>query len=305
MKGIIFFLATKKGYKVIERVVKTNKKTIGAVTSFKETSVEHSYHRDIANLCNKNNIKFYEWGELSNTRVNFSDDFDGGIAIGWKYLLPKEAFEKLPYRLIVIHDSLLPKYRGFAPLPTAIIKGEKTVGATAFFASEELDAGEIIKQEKIDIRRKTYIKEAIEMMSEVYCDIIEEITNKISKGETLKSRPQDHEKATFSAWRGPEDCEINWNKSSEEIYNLIRGVSKPYPGAYTYLGNKKVKIWKSELVEDLDFEIRYPGKVWKLEKGMPIIICGKGMLKITDMTQKGRNIIPLKKMRINLGKNSR
>lgn len=293
MKKILLFIATEKGYEVLEKLYKYDKKIIGLVSSFKEENVKEKFYYKIEEFCKEKQISFKEYNK------EFRQNLEGilkafniteAVAISWRYFIPLKINKLLETKLIIFHDSLLPKYRGFCPTPTAIICGEKEIGISVFFATNEIDKGEIILQKKIPIDMDLYIKDIIAKQSKLYSDAIIKLIDMIKKGN-IKSKAQDESKATYSIWRNPEDCQIDWNLSSLEIYNLIRAVSFPYTGAFTYYEGEKVYILKSEIVKDIKFQKRDPGKIWKIDKKMPIVVCGKGMIKLIKVKDEDKNEI--------------
>ncbi len=244
------------------------------------------------------------WKDISKKLYQIVDtnSYDVAFAIGWKYILPVDLFSKLRYGLIIYHDSLLPRYRGFSPIPTALINGEKEVGATVLLAADDMDSGDIIIQKKATIESTMYVNKVIDIIGDLYCEMticLLEILENAKDIRDIKTIKQDINKVTYSAWRNIEDCQIDWKSDSRNIYNLIRAVSKPYPGAFSFIKNDKIIIWKADIIDDINFEKRYPGKVWKLDNGYPLVICGKGMIKILYAECKGKNIIPFKKLRVN------
>jgi len=293
MKKLLLFIATEKGFEVLKKVYKYNKEIIGLVTSFQEVDVKEKFYNKIESFCNKERIFFKKYNK--EFKQNLEDiikiyNITEAIAIGWKYFIPLKINKLLETKLIIFHDSLLPKYRGFCPTPTAIICGEKEVGISVLFATNEMDKGQIILQKKIPIDTNLYIKDIIVKQSKLYSDAIIELVEMIKKGN-IKSKAQDESKATYSIWRNPEDCQIDWNLSSIEIYNLIRAVNFPYMGAFTYYEGEKVYIIKSEIVKDIKFEKRDPGKIWKIDKKMPVVVCGKGIIKLKKVKGENENDI--------------
>jgi len=291
MKKILLFIATKKGYEALKKLYKSDKEIIGLVSSFQEVNVKEEFYKKIKNFCNKERIFFKEYDK--EFKQNLEDiiktyNITEAIAIGWKYFIPLKINKLLKTKLIIFHDSLLPKYRGFCPTPTAIMCGEKEVGISVFFATNETDKGPIVLQKKIPIYADLYIKDIILKQSKLCSDAIIELVEMIKKGN-IKGKAQDESKATYSIWRNPEDCQIDWNLSSFEIYNLIRAVSFPYTGAFTYYEGKKVYILKSEIAKDIKFEKRDPGKIWKIDKKMPLVVCGKGMIKLIKVKDENGN----------------
>jgi methionyl-tRNA formyltransferase len=160
-------------------------------------------------------------------------------------ILPKEVFTIPKYGTFNLHASLLPRYRGAAPINWAIIKGEKETGVTTFFLKEKVDTGNIILQKKIPIEDEDDAGMIHDKLSELGAEIVLETVRMIEK-EEVKTTIQDDTLATPAPKIFKEDCKINWANNSENVYNFIRGLS-PYPASYTYLDNKIVKIFRTKL----------------------------------------------------------
>ena len=206
----------------------------------------------------------------------------------------------LEYPLIVFHDSLLPKYRGFAPTPTAIMCGETNIGVTAIFANEQVDAGDIVAQKSVYVPETMYIKDIITLQANVCADILDEIIKRIEQ-KNLFGVPQNENEATYSIWRNKEDCHIDWNKSNKDIYNFIRAVGFPYSGAFTHLNEKKIYIIEAEVIyDDLNFAIRDVGKIWRIRDNKPEVICGDGILRILSAKYENGDMVEFDKVRCRL-----
>ena len=160
-------------------------------------------------------------------------------------ILPKEVFTIPKYGSFNLHASLLPKYRGAAPINWALIKGDKETGVTTFFLKEKVDTGNIILQKKIPIEDEDDAGTIHDKLSELGSEVVLETVSMIEKGE-VKTTIQDDALATPAPKIFKEDCKINWADNSLNIYNFIRGLS-PYPASYTYLENKIVKIYRTKL----------------------------------------------------------
>lgn len=284
MIEVLLFLASQKGYYVLYDLCKRNYHSqIGCVVSFEEVDVEKSWHKDIMRLCDKYKIQFYMWNDIKENIHSLikNHNITNMFAVSWKYLIPTSVNGFLQEPLIVLHDSLLPKYRGFAPTPAAIMCGETEIGATALFAVEDVDRGEIIKQKKIFVGKDKYMSEIIDMVSNLYADIVREVFDDIKNGKLI-SVPQDESKASYSIWRNIEDCHIDWNESAEQIYDFVRALGSPYHGAYTFLNNDKIIIVESEILDyDMNFVRRDAGKIWRIVDNCPEVVCGCGILRIT------------------------
>lgn len=284
MLNAALFIASEKGWYSLKNAIERGyAENIKLVLTFKEVNVDKSYDEDIKALCAANNIRFNYWMETKNTIMELLADLkiDIAFSISWKYLIDTKINTILKYGLIVLHDSLLPKYRGFAPTPTAMICGDNKVGITAIFAAEGIDEGDIVLQKEIQLKNNDYISDVIKKEAHVCAAMILEIMS-MAQTNSITAIKQDNSLASYSIWRDVYDCKIDWTKSAIEIRNLIRAVSTPYPCAYFVLNNKKIKVLKAEIVDDLNFVIRQPGKIWQIIENCPVVICGKGMLKITD-----------------------
>lgn len=300
--NIAMFIATEKGwYSLKNAMEKGYAHEIKLVVTFRETNVEKSYDDIILRLCEENDILCYYWSDIKNRLIGTIKKLQIDIAftVSWRFLIDTEINEITKYGLVVFHDSLLPKYRGFAPTPTAIICGEKKVGVSALIASDKVDEGDIILQREIDVEDHEYISAIIKKEAIIYGDMIIEIIE-MARKNTITLKKQDHSLATYSIWRDVCDCKIDWNKSSFEIRNFIRAISAPYPGAYFYYDEKKAFVIKAEVVDDLKFAIRQPGKIWQIIDNCPVVVCGTGMLKITKAKFEDGSKVTFNKLRRDL-----
>lgn len=292
-KKFVFYLMNEKGKNVLLSFLdKVGSDHIEFVVLSEDKSVKNDYFVDIRNICKSNNIKYF----LKNNAPKFNGY---KFAIGWRWII--EDVENL----IVLHDSILPRYRGFAPLVNMLINGEKEIGVTALFASEEYDKGPIIAQKKCNIEYPIKIKKAIEMISELYSELVNEIAQKVINNEILIGIPQNEEEATYSLWRDEKDYFINWSLDSSKIKRMIDAVGFPYGGAKTFLNNNEIIIIEdAEEYPDLVIENRDIGKVIMIVDNCPVVVCGKGLLKITSAKYlDGKSVLPINKFRIRLGGN--
>jgi len=191
---------------------------------------------------------------------------------------------------INIHGSLLPKYRGAAPINRAIINGEKETGTTFMFMKEKVDAGEIIFQEKIDILPDETCGELYYRLSALSARSLPKLLEKIKSGK-IERIPQDNKLATFARKINKEDGKIDWSDRGEKVYNLIRGTI-PFPGAFTYYKGRKLKVTQARFLNDYqdDANTGSPksGRVVKTEKDGILISTGdKGMIKILRLIPAG------------------
>lgn len=283
MKKFAFYLLGKKGYRCLSRFLEVHTgEAISFVTCAKDRGVKNDYFNEISELCRKHGVKLYDRSEHG------SDSFDVSFAIGWRWLIPDSD------RLIVFHDSLLPRYRGFAPLVNMLINGEEKIGVTALFASQDYDAGDIIDQQSARITYPIKISQAVDIVSNLYESVLLRVVNRVTSGSSLVGTPQDSAAATFSLWRDESDYEINWDVSSVELKRFVDAVGYPYSGAKTKMHGDWVRVLDVVLVNDVEVENRnsHLGKVIFMDEGFPIVVCREGLVKLIDVCDSsGKSLI--------------
>ncbi|MBP6128164.1 formyltransferase family protein [Flavobacterium sp.] len=287
---ITLFLMTYKGFAVLQSLVKKSRyKSIEKVIIGIDKNVINDYSQDIIKICNDYNIEYKLYNENYIINTNY------GIAVSWRWIIDTSKI-----KLIILHDSILPKYRGFSPLVSMLINGENKIGVSAIFATNEFDKGAIIYQKTIKIEYPIKINQAIEKIGNLYVEIIEQLVDDISKAKKLKLIDQDESRATYSLWRDTDDYFIDWNMSSNEIKRFVDAVGYPYDGAKSKINNNIVRINEIELYKNLVIENRTVGKILFFENEFPIVVCGEGLIIIKDAVYADNNqsILPLNKFRI-------
>ena len=197
-------------------------------------------------------------------------------------ILPREVFAIPPKGSFNLHASLLPKYRGAAPIQWALIKGEKETGLTTFKLEEKVDTGNIYLQEKVEIKPEDNFESLHDRLSGLGSKVVLQTVEMIDSGN-FQLQKQNDSLASPAPKITKEICEIDWKKSAEEIHNLIRGLS-PVPGAFFLFNNKLIKIYKSEIVERNDLN---PFEICQTKTEL-IIGCGKKSLKVLELQQEGK-----------------
>jgi methionyl-tRNA formyltransferase len=269
------------------------------ICSYQESSVSESFNQDILDYAAQHELGVLDWKDIKRKSSSLIEDKGiwSIICVGWKYLIPSGIMTQVNGRVLVTHDSLLPRYRGYAPLPTALINGDKTVGVSVIIANDEVDAGDILYQKEVSVGANDTINDLIKKLLPFFSEGIVTSLEKIM-GDNPERRAQNHEMATYSIWRNEADLIIDWNQSADTVERTIRALGPPYMGARTRLDDDIVIIQKAKVVPELKFEIRQVGKIWKLsQKGEPVVICGKGMLLITGAEINKKSLIPLTKVR--------
>lgn len=204
------------------------------------------------------------------------------VVIAFGQFLSKKLLAIPKYGCINLHASLLPKYRGAAPIHWAIINGETETGLTTFLLNEEMDAGDILLQEKVSISDADTAGTLHDKLAELGPDLVLRTLEGLEQG-TLTPRPQDHSHATFAPKIEDALGQIDWAQSARKIFNLIRGLN-PSPGAYTFWEGQRLKLFSSRVVpSDSIFE---PGRVIDPERLM--VRCGEDALELLEVQPAGK-----------------
>ena len=214
------------------------------------------------------------------------------VVAAYGKILPKEILDIFPYGCVNLHFSILPKYRGAAPIQWAIIKGEKETGVTGFFMDEGLDTGKIIFQKKIEIAQN---EDSISMQKKlipVAIDVLSETLEKIKKG--FKGEAQSGE-VSYAPPLKKSDGKIDWNRPAGEIHNLIRG-TKPWPSAYTQISNLKIlDAEKNQICPGDNSQCPacpQPGQITGIIKNTGFVVrCNPGFLFIKTVQPASKNVM--------------
>ena len=207
------------------------------------------------------------------------------VVVAYGKILPLNVIEYPKFGCINLHVSLLPKYRGAAPMQRAIMEGEKETGVTIMFMAEGLDTGDIISVEKFPILPEDDFEAIHDRSAEVGSRLLSQTIEKIYLGEAERIQ-QDDSLACYAAKVEKEDCKLDFNLPAEKLDCIIRGVT-PIPGAFCYHNGKMLKINKATPISGKGT----PGKVIDLSdkgEGYVTIACGEGALKVTVLIPEGK-----------------
>ena len=206
------------------------------------------------------------------------------IVAAYGKILPQRVLDAAKIACINIHASLLPKYRGAAPINGALINGEEETGVAIMKLVQKLDAGPVYCDAKIRIKKEDTAGSLASSLAEVGGRLLIQAIPKIAAGE-MTPKPQDDSKATMAPSLKKEDGRIDWREQACVLHNRIRGVN-PWPGAYTFVDNKLLKIYHSEVLAESFGEA--PGTLCFLnEKGIHVV-CGEGSILLTEVQLEGK-----------------
>lgn len=265
------YLLGQKGFRALESLDKSFYDYIHHVIIGTDKNVQNDYSNELIEFCKAKSLNY----KVQNKTVASGGLKFYNVAIGWRWIIDDHN------PLIVFHDSLLPKYRGFNPLVTALINGDQEIGVTSLHGTSEYDAGSIYGQAKIKISYPIKIAKAIEIVSDLYGTLLNQTIRSLHANQ-LSSVKQDEGCASYSLWRDNEDYFIDWNQDASYIKRMIDAVGFPYLGARTCVDDKVVVILDSESVDDVSIANRVPGKVIFKKENAFFIVCGKGLLKVSS-----------------------
>lgn len=240
----------------------------------------------VKELAIQNGIEVYQPSTLKTDEAykklkSYEPDYIVVAAYG--KILPKRVLDIPKYACVNVHGSLLPKYRGAAPIQRAVIDGEPTSGITTMLMGEGLDTGDMLLKKELPIGENETAGELFDRLAEASPDLLEETLKRYSAGDITPIKQNDNA-ATYAHMLSKEEAVIDWNMSCADIHNKIRGMS-PWPVAYTFLDGKKIKIYSS--VKSGETSSLRPGTVIADKKSIGVV-CGDGnIISILSLQSEG------------------
>lgn len=202
------------------------------------------------------------------------------VVVAFGRILPPQILKVPPKGCVNVHASLLPQYRGAAPVQWAIIRGETMTGVTTMLMDEGMDTGPILLQEKTSIGSEETAGQLAERLSQMGADLLAQTVQGIDGGEVLPI-PQENHLATYAPVIKKEDGQIKWDQDALSIYNFIRGMD-PWPGAFTFYRGKRWRICRAEVVKEVR-EPWPPGRILEVTPGGIRVMTGSGALAIAEL----------------------
>lgn len=214
-------------------------------------------------------------------------DPDAIVVVAFGQKIPGPLLNLPRYGCINVHASLLPKYRGAAPIQWAIMNGETETGVTTIYLDEGWDTGDIILQKAIPIDEDATAGDLHDVLAQEGAELLVRTLELVGSGCAPRI-PQDDSRASYAPAITKEDARIDWSRPAHVIRNLIRGMS-PYPGAYTFCNGRLLKIFKGEALWAPGWDMASPGEVIAIEEGRGFIVAtGSGALLITELQPENR-----------------
>lgn len=203
------------------------------------------------------------------------------VVADYRYLLPRTVLQTAPWGGVNFHPSLLPAYRGRAPINWAILQGETELGLSVHAIDDGLDTGDIVAQRRYALAAHEDVGDALDKLYPLYDELARETMAALEAG-SLPRRPQDHARATVFPRRRPEDGLLDFGREAQAVVNLVRAVARPYPGAFAWSRGTRVTVWKARALDGDGGDGLAPGQVASVAPGQFAVRCGRGMLLVLD-----------------------
>lgn len=275
MKAInrVLFIGSKQiGLQILREIYSLSPETLIGILTIDDSDDNRSVLMNFKHFANQNGIGLHiAKNRKESEEVIRRSGPDLCFVVGWYWFIGSDILDLVPSGFIGIHNSLLPEYRGGSPLVWSIINGEKQVGFSFFSFTRGMDEGNIWAQGSVKIDGQDYISDILKKLEGKTVHVLQENYLKILNGTAIPVE-QDHGLATYCVSRSPDDGNINWSKCARDVYNFIRAQSDPYPGAFTYFGSRKLKIWRARLFDKPYYGA--PGRIARISNNGVYIICG-------------------------------
>lgn len=260
---VVMFMASQYGLKCYKAIKEMQSiEMVGILTTplhfilkyekEKSKEMDNTIYQEVVAEREINHIPIYITDKINNEEtIHIVQEWNPDLIVvsGWYHIIRKEIREIPSKGIIGLHASLLPRYRGGAPLVWQLINGEAESGITLFYIDEGTDTGDIIGQKKIVVEKNDDIGTLYEKVGEEGIELLKEHIPQIACNCAPKKKQIDIEKYNIYPQRKREDGRIDWTKSSNDIYNFVRAQTRPYPGAFSMYDKYQIIIWKCKVVK--------------------------------------------------------
>lgn len=207
------------------------------------------------------------------------------VVVAFGQFLPKSLLELPSFGCINVHASLLPKYRGAAPIHWSVINGEAKTGVTTMYMDIGMDTGDMILKAETIIEPDQTTGSLHDKLQAMGAKLLMNTLELIEQGKASRT-PQDESQATYAPLITRDIERIDWRKSAFDIHNLIRGLN-PWPGAFCMDGNKILKVWKAEVL-DTQVEAKQPGSIASVTQDGVVVVAGQGCVKLLEVQPESK-----------------
>ncbi len=280
---ILFVGTVDFSFHCLEVVLENGGQVVGIVTS--QNSRFHADFRDLTPIADRHGIpirysknvngqKTLAWIRARNPDVIF--------CWGWSQIIKPELLALPPLGIVGVHPALLPLNRGRHPLIWALVLGLEESGLTFFFMDEGVDSGPILSQRRFAITTDDTAATLYGKVEDLATEQIMEFLPGLISGD-YSTRPQDDSQASYWRKRSPSDGAIDWRMNAKAIANLVRALTRPYPGATFAYGEQIIKVWKARICEESAPANVEPGRILKVEEGLPTVKCYDRAISLEEL----------------------
>jgi methionyl-tRNA formyltransferase len=288
--GIVFVGCVSEGFKSLEHLLSRGERILCAFTLRDDVAAKTSGAMSFDALAERHGIPLVKVRNINDPepveRIRALAP-DLLLVIGWTQLVKDELLRVPRFGCIGFHASLLPTYRGRAPINWALINGEKKTGNTMILLEVGVDSGDILAQREIPIGDEDTCKTLYDRVAETEFEMLDEVLPLIRAGR-MPRRKQDASQVTVMPKRRPEDGLIDWNKPAQGLYDWVRALTHPYPGAFTWLDGRKLFVWKASVARDVAGLTLAPGEL-QLAAGRLLVGTGVGLLALERVQAEGED----------------
>ncbi|MGD8451511.1 MAG: methionyl-tRNA formyltransferase [Phycisphaerae bacterium] len=289
----LFIGGTRRGHAALAALLAQHADVCGVISLEQHAHETERYEEPMRSLAAQAGAPCYEtrWLKDRDYAALLRDDLrpDVAFVVGCRVVIPPEVYEVPPRGTLAVHDSLLPANRGFAPLNWALLNGADHTGVTLFCLSERTDAGDIVSQERVPIGPDDTAPQVYERVCAATVRLVCAAHQTLLAGE-LPRIAQDESAATWCCPRTPEDGLIDWSAPTARVYNQVRALTRPYPGAFTYHDGRRLYVWRARPLADAPtYAGRVPGAVVGIsrEHGTVDVLTGDGVLRLEEVQVAG------------------
>jgi methionyl-tRNA formyltransferase len=290
---VLFIGSTKRGYLALKALAEAGADIVGVISLRQDEHETERCEGPFAQLAAELGAPLHETKWMNDRdyvdliRNHWQPDI--AFVVGCRLRLPREIYTAPPAGTLAVHDSCLPQYRGFAPLNWAILNGADHTGVTLFYVTDAIDGGNIVADERVPIGPDDTAAEVYERVCAATATLLREAYPLLAAGRAPR-QSQDDAQATYTCPRVPADGLIDWSAGTIPIYNQVRALTRPYPGAFTYLGTQRLTVWRAVPVRSPPRYVgRIPGRVVALERsgGTVDVLTGDGVLRLHEVQLAG------------------
>lgn len=291
---VLFMGGTVRGRRSFELLLERQLHLVGAVVMREDDHEQPKQSEAVERLAVEHSIPTWTTKRLTPGHLETIESLEADliVVVGWRTLLPAEIYAGRRLGCVGVHDSPLPRYRGFAPTNWAILNGERQWGVTLMHIADGVDEGDVVGQETFAVPDRATAADLYKLSTDATLRVLDDNLGGLLDG-TAPRTPQDHSQATYACARTPDDGVIDWTATTDEIDRLVRSLCHPYPGARTTWKGLPLIVWSAEPVFYPPlYEGRIPGRVVGFTERTTDVLTADGVLRLTAVQLPGKDRQP-------------